>query len=111
MLSYEDCKAIVAKKYKLGKTLVIGHLPKYYEEACMLYSEQFKSNDCFTRKDIANAYFSGRLDELATSEEGGNMDVAIYFQEAADEYAKNYKTDAESEQETIKLKNNPITNK
>ena len=42
---YEKCKSDIAKKYKLGKTLVIGHLPKYYEEAAMLYAEQVKSVD------------------------------------------------------------------
>jgi len=39
MKTYGDCKKEVAQKYKLGKTLVIGHLPKYYEEAAELYAE------------------------------------------------------------------------
>lgn len=42
---YEKCKSDVARKYGLGKTLVIGHLPKYYEEAAMMYAEQVNSVD------------------------------------------------------------------
>lgn len=44
MKTFENCKKEVAIKYKLGKTLVGGHLPKYWEEAAMLYSEQFKTD-------------------------------------------------------------------
>ena len=39
-MTYEDCKKAVAQKYKLGKTLVTGHLAKYFEEATMMYASQ-----------------------------------------------------------------------
>lgn len=54
---YEKCKSDVAKKYKLGKTLVICHLPKYYEEAAMLYAERVKS------LDLVNVVKSQKHDE------------------------------------------------
>jgi hypothetical protein len=44
-MTFEECKQIVAKKYKIGKTLVIGHLPKYYEEAAEIYAES-KCKSC-----------------------------------------------------------------
>jgi hypothetical protein len=31
--TFEQCKQAVAKKYGLGRTLVTGHLSKYWEEA------------------------------------------------------------------------------
>lgn len=39
MKTFEDCKEEVAQKHRLGKTLVIGHSPKYYQEAAELYAE------------------------------------------------------------------------
>lgn len=39
----EQCKLEVAKKYKLGRTLVAGHLSKYWEESASLYADQFRS--------------------------------------------------------------------
>lgn len=36
-MTKEDCKQVVARKYGLGKTLVMGHLSKYWEEAMELY--------------------------------------------------------------------------
>lgn len=41
---YERCKSEVARKYGLGKTLVIGHLPKYYEEVAKLYHSRLESD-------------------------------------------------------------------
>lgn len=42
MKTFNECKAIVAKKYGLGKTLVTGHLAKYWEEAAELYLQSNK---------------------------------------------------------------------
>jgi len=42
-MTYEGCKAAVAKKHKLGKTLVTGHLAKYFEEAAMMFAEELKT--------------------------------------------------------------------
>ena len=46
-MTYEECKAAVAKKYGLvnpsskgPKTLVTGHLTKYFEEAAMMFAEE-----------------------------------------------------------------------
>lgn len=41
---YEYFKSEVARKYGLGKTLVTGHLGKYWQEAAELYANQFKQN-------------------------------------------------------------------
>jgi len=38
-MTYEEAKEQVAKKHNLGKTLVIGHRPAYYEEAAMLFTK------------------------------------------------------------------------
>lgn len=45
--TFEDCKKEVAQKHGLGKTLVTGHLSKYWEEATILYC---KSHDIATLK-------------------------------------------------------------
>jgi hypothetical protein len=42
----------------------------------------------FTRKDIWRAYLDGRFDEL--DETKGNMDVALYLDKKAKEYADSY---------------------
>lgn len=42
MKSYKQCCAEVAIKHKLGKSLVAGHLTKYWEEAAELYATQYK---------------------------------------------------------------------
>lgn len=42
MKSYKQCCSEVAIKHKLGKSLVAGHLTKYWEEAANEYAEQFK---------------------------------------------------------------------
>lgn len=41
-MSIEEAKATVAKKYRLGSTLVMGHKASYWEEAMRLYAESFK---------------------------------------------------------------------
>ena len=38
----EECQKIVAIKYHLGKSLVIGHRPTYYNEAAEMYADQYK---------------------------------------------------------------------
>jgi len=43
----------------------------------------------FTRKDIWRAYLDGRFDEIPPNK--GNMDIAIYLDEEAKEYANSYK--------------------
>ena len=42
MKTYAECCHDVAVKYGLGKTLVAGHLPKYFSEAAEMYADQFK---------------------------------------------------------------------
>lgn len=42
MKTYRECCSEVAIKYKLGKNLVIGHKPVYWEEAAEMYAMQFK---------------------------------------------------------------------
>lgn len=42
MKSYKQCCSEVAVKHKLGKSLVAGHLTKYWEEAAEMFAEQFK---------------------------------------------------------------------
>lgn len=42
MKSYKQCCSEVAIKHKLGKSLVAGHLAKYWEEAADAYANQFK---------------------------------------------------------------------
>ena len=39
MKTFEECCNEVAKKHKLGTTLVTGHRKSYYEEACKLYAK------------------------------------------------------------------------
>lgn len=39
-MTFEECKKEVAKKHGLGKTLVTGHLSKYWEEAAEIYANQ-----------------------------------------------------------------------
>ncbi len=36
-IDWEECKVIVAKNNRLGSTLVIGHAPKYWEQAAKIY--------------------------------------------------------------------------
>ncbi len=38
LLTYEEAKSMVAKKYKLGSTLVTGHKAIYFEEAAKLFA-------------------------------------------------------------------------
>lgn len=42
MKTYKQCCSDVAMKHKLGKSLVTGHLPKYWEEAAEMFADQFK---------------------------------------------------------------------
>ena len=42
MKSYKQCCAEVAVKHKLGKSLVAGHLSKYWEEAALIFADQFR---------------------------------------------------------------------
>ena len=37
-----ECQSEVAQKHRLGKSLVIGHKPTYFNEAAEMYAEQFK---------------------------------------------------------------------
>ena len=46
MKSYKECCSIVANTHWGGKNLVIGHAPKYYEEAAEMYASQFKKDNC-----------------------------------------------------------------
>lgn len=41
--SYKECCSEVAIKHKLGKSLVAGHLVKYWEEAAEIYASQHKN--------------------------------------------------------------------
>lgn len=38
--TYKECCSEVSIKHKLGKSLVTGHLPKYWEEAAEIYASQ-----------------------------------------------------------------------
>ena len=38
-MTYEEAKAIVAKKHHLGNTLVTGHKASYFQEAAELYAQ------------------------------------------------------------------------
>lgn len=49
--SYKQCCSEVAVKHKLGKSLVTGHLPKYWEEAAEIYANQQADNG--NQNDIA----------------------------------------------------------
>lgn len=42
MKTYKECCSEVAIKYGVGKSLVIGHRPKYWEEAAEIYASQWK---------------------------------------------------------------------
>lgn len=37
-MTYQQAKVMVAKRYRLGKTLVTGHLSSYWDEAAELYA-------------------------------------------------------------------------
>jgi len=54
--SIQECKEIVAKKYGLGSTLVMGHKASYWEEAMTLYAEQKEKEELKvpSEKDIEN---------------------------------------------------------
>lgn len=39
MKTFEDCKTEVARKHKLGNTLVTGHKATYFQEAAELFAE------------------------------------------------------------------------
>ena len=41
-MTYEQAKTEIAKKHRLGTTLVTGHKASYFEEAALLYADQFK---------------------------------------------------------------------
>ena len=40
-----ECQSEVAQKHRLGKSLVIGHKPTYFNEASEMYADQFRQSD------------------------------------------------------------------
>ena len=60
-----------------------------------LFVKQCKGQDCinnFSKKDISNAYFSGRIDAFNVDIRKSNaIDETALFRQMADKYAEDYK--------------------
>ncbi len=53
-MTLQEAKNEVAKKYGLGKTLVTGHMSKYWEEAAELYARSKFDEACEEQKKECN---------------------------------------------------------
>lgn len=89
-MTYEAAKTEVAKKHKLGTTLVTGHKAVYFEEAAMLYAEQFKVkngsvNSCAGRRSELIAFLKWFGKEYASSEVGiiGELTLIDEYEKAS----------------------------
>ena len=94
-----DNKKYLMDKYSNGKEVKDPNFRQYFTfdelvdlldsyQAEQLILSGVSTRYFFTRKDIWRAYLDGRFDEL--DETKGNMDVALYLDKKAKEYANNY---------------------
>lgn len=71
MKTYRQCCSEVAIKYGLGKSLVTGHLPKFWEEAAQMYAAQFKPKSAEERKQEMAVKYGYKNWEEAYKRNGG----------------------------------------
>lgn len=51
-MTWEEAKDQIAREHGLGKTLVTGHLSKYWEEAARLYARSKWDEACNAQKEL-----------------------------------------------------------
>lgn len=87
MKTLQECEKEVATKYKLGKTLVTGHMSKYWEEAAILYASQFQQQLSEKDKEIAelkqkleaaDLYARSKWDEACKAQQSAYFGNAIH---------------------------------